>query len=1375
MVGNPSGTLVQYTPEGTPKAQIPPPPELEPDQQFYPTFVQWLENDIFLVCYASATGTSEDPLEVFVIQRQKTAFTYIRFFDPLDTMGVPGRSGTYRHFAGLRGWSPSSRHLGFILSGLATEIGVLHAGEDEDGQSRWEILMLDETARGVMPAAKGASDDTSALGLELDLTSKTPIRRGISGGEEQPDLPPPPRVLAYSQEGFVVSFNIEYDGVEGYPAMVEPQDLATASGGTSDQMDASSTPTPAPVSEPPKPSAFSGFGGTSGASAFGSSSSASAFGATSTPAKPAGFGASAFGQSTTPVPSPAFGTGSKPAAFGASAFGASNTGTTAPKPGGFGQSAFGQSSTPSAFGKTSTPSAFGQTNTPTPSAFGQSSTPSAFGHSATPSAFGQSSKPTAGSAFGTASPAVSPWGQPTKPATPSTPTVNPFAATASAGAFSQSSFGQHSKPADAKPAPANPFAVSTSGSAFGQSAFGQSSKPTTASTPSAPVSAFGQTSSPASTSLGFGAFGKPATGFSFGGANTKSEDKKEKPASPFGSGASAASAFGSGTAFGNSSFGSGSAFATKPQLTPSVKEPEDEKTAKSSFSGFGSTSSTPLSQSMTPSPSAESAKAAQDDFGLGGFASALDVGQTQQTGGVPGLEDSPPQSPIGQASKIPAGLEDSPPPSPPLLPKSMPTATQKPSASTGSSFIKPATAFSGATSGGFGAFGQNSKTATMNAFGANPKPAAFASSPSTPANPAAGSAFGQTSKPASTAFGQSSKPTSTPAFGASTAFASTKPLGFGSAASTPTAMGSISGGFGGFAAKPPSDSGSSEAKPAMGFAGFGGLAATGTNVFGSKAPSSESTKSSDSDIFGQKGVSAFGIADTGKNVFGISKDQPKKGVASASTTPPASTPPSTSPTVAPSVSVGKGEFDKPVKEEDRAVSPEGYHVPASDSTPATDKRTADEEPAIEPAPFPEGYDKLTISPTIDISQSEPDNTTAVEVPLPSPRDKHIETSTTPAGSSEDGSNDDGVLVQRPTDDVEEKAPIAELSKASPEPLLERSVEAEEEDEYEDDYEDENDYEDEEEGPSVDEEYDEEDQEEEEDADDDGENEQRHRRRSSSIAPEMSPIQEEASEIDSEEDELDPEGYDVSPTESTSPKATKTPKSPPLWFGKKASSETSTPSPDQPLFPTSVETQATPSPPAPSFVPIAAAQKLPPAFNFKHAARTSSPLSQHPPQTGDTDTPPGSPSGSAQEAKPATSGFNFFGSQPAAGEQPKSIFGSQPANAAKPTGLGLGRPPTAPGAQSGQKAPFSFFNQTAKPNSPFEPVAQASTPQAPTPTTPAPPEVQKSTDPATMIQRQPAPQSPHKPTDGQRTMSSLLERMIDDLLVDIDNVSNAELV
>jgi hypothetical protein len=45
----------------------------------------------------------------------------------------------------------------------------------------------------------------------------------------------------------------------------------------------------------------------------------------------------------------------------------------------------------------------------------------------------------------------------------------------------------------------------------------------------------------------------------------------------------------------------------------------------------------------------------------------------------------------------------------------------------------------------------------------------------------------------------------------------------------------------------------------------------------------------------------------------------------------------------------------------------------------------------------------------------------------------------------------------------------------------------------------------------------------------------------------------------------------------------------------------------------------------------------------------------------------------------------------------------------------------------------------------------------------------------MIQRQPAPQSPHKPTDGQRTMSSLLERMIDDLLVDIDNVSNAELV
>jgi len=76
VLGTKAGTIEQYTPDGTRKSRIPAPPELEPSE-YYPTFVRWLENDLFLACYARIEAEDpRDPLEVFIIQRTKQSITY---------------------------------------------------------------------------------------------------------------------------------------------------------------------------------------------------------------------------------------------------------------------------------------------------------------------------------------------------------------------------------------------------------------------------------------------------------------------------------------------------------------------------------------------------------------------------------------------------------------------------------------------------------------------------------------------------------------------------------------------------------------------------------------------------------------------------------------------------------------------------------------------------------------------------------------------------------------------------------------------------------------------------------------------------------------------------------------------------------------------------------------------------------------------------------------------------------------------------------------------------------------------------------------------------------------------------------------------------
>jgi len=1370
VVGTKSGNFEQYTPEGTPKAKLPPPPELE-ENQYYPTSVQWLENDLFLASYARHDGTPQDNLEVFIIQRTKQSITYTKFFDVLDTMGLPERSGQHRFFVDLKQWGTTSKHLSFFASGLATEVGLMHGAADDEG-TKWQLLFLDETARGVLPAAKKGviQEDTSVLAMEVDLAATKSIVRGMEGGEELPDLPPPPRLLVYSQEGLLVSFNVQYPDAGPYPGMTRPKELPESSdsdvvpGVKAEAEVQKPTEVPTPIAstqvETPKP-AFAGFGSVSSStpSAFGASTTpnksafgSSGFGQTSTPsfgqatfssttpastpAKPA-FGQSGFGSTTpfsTPAAKPAFGqsgfgssaptsTSAAKPAFGGSAFGGFESTTPSSTPAGkpaFGQSGFGAVASggtiPAAkptFGGTSIP-AFGQSSTPIPSGFGSTT-------------FGQSSKP----AFGSSTFGQSTFGKPAQPANPPTSPAStgtafgkpstPSVTTTFGAPSSDTSTGNAGSAA--KPSGTTGFgfaASSDNSSAFGQKVASPSEekqKPVTSTSSTSSAfgkTTFGQSAFGSASSSGFGssAFGKATASPStetksvfagFGSKSTPSPTGEvQSPFAGFGTKSSAAPASEAKSPFA----GFGAKTTTSP--SPEVKSPfsgfGSTKPASpavqegSTFGGFGSQTKTPSADVKSPSaafgaaPSESKSSAGsdsgQDGFGLGGFASML--GETTKTGTAPGLESPPASPPLGPMGKVTVpGLDDDTPPSSPP-----PTPSQ--ATSTGSSaFIKPATGFSGAVTNSFGAFGQSSKPS---AFGSSAKPAALSTPPSTTspfgqASTSSGTAFGQTSRPGSTstsafgqastssgsAFGQSSKPGSatTTTFGQTSspggsAFGqSSKPLGFGQS-STPKAagFGSISGGFGGFG------SGASTG-------GFGGFAAKapvqGQSIFGQKDDSTKPLGSNASSIFGQK-------KEEYTPVFG----------------------------------------QKSVSETASIVEAPKVETPPSKAAEAlTPEKKAEESVSVPPAVLPSGYDVSgpATAEVTTVKTPPVDVATASSVPLPPP-DSAAPIRLPPADSPEVTSKIEDVSSSSSQEVLVEHEEVPPQSHER-ETAAEYDHDGESQDSYEQDgydYEEEiegegqEDYDEDEEEYDEDE-YDEEDGYEDEDYDEDAEEEVEEeeeggemldRRSSVTVIPtEMSPIEEESPVEEDNEDGDEPSGKSGA-------------KSPPAWFAKTSSAETSPlsiadqggasaslfsrlgPAPT-PATPTSSDTQSTTT-----------ATKTAPAFNLKHAVRTNSPLGQ-PPQMAFT-------SSEASPAKMATS-FSFFGNAEKKPDDQKPLFG--PGAKSAGFGLGLGKP-SAPSAKSPVEEKPSFggfggFGQAAstipapvkeEPKSPFAGFGQSSVPAKP---------------------------------------------------------------
>lgn len=503
MLGRSDGTIEQYTPEGEKKAEIPLPPALLADGDYSPVSIAWLENDLLLVTYNTQVGSSSEPVndqKQYLVHRQPKAsppvFSFTLFEDILPPWGLE-RSGNFRNMAHIKNWGQRLRHLAFLSSAPAIDVSVLQGNATSNATEApvWDILRPDENARpGVpmqeIPQEGSLSDDTTVLGLAVDLTSQDPIHQEMEGGESQPDLPPAPRLLEYTSDGVLVVYNVINARDGRYEHMVKPQDMLTSSHTVATVSSTPSTPTSTAFGLSAKPVAA--FGSASGGAkpSFGFGNN------TSLPSVSAGFGAtSTFGAAIKPV------TGVGAPAFGATTFGASASSPAPNKPA-FGATAFGQPSAPAS-------------TTPAKTAFGTG-------------AFGSSSGGDA------ASPAAN---------------AKPASAFGASPAFGQSAFGASAKPAfGASPFGASPFGASAFGKPAGASPV-SSSKPSAtgfgfgSASPLVPTgtskstSAFGASSAFGAAS----AFGQPA----FGTVPAKAEQtpKDSQLSSPEGEAESKASPF----------------------------------------------------------------------------------------------------------------------------------------------------------------------------------------------------------------------------------------------------------------------------------------------------------------------------------------------------------------------------------------------------------------------------------------------------------------------------------------------------------------------------------------------------------------------------------------------------------------------------------------------------------------------------------------------------------------------------------------------------------------------------------------------------------------------------------------------------------------
>ena len=396
------GTGWQMTPGGEVKAVLPSVPGLE---NHFISSIVWVENNSFITTHTPVPSGDTNNESVFhaLTRDRDGAYQYMKLPDPVPPFGMESRAPPYFFHSMIRQYAPGIKDTVIFTNTCSSDIGLVCrfstalTGDPAVPADRWITANIGDDARRAQMPLSDESIDTSPVGMALDLSNKTNVKRPV-GGEEIEESPGPlPILMVLNHEGLLSAWNVIYNDAiergERYSGMI----VYITQGGSSQ----SAPQTPQQPASQRQPIQNVTSGPAFGVSSFGQSPVSSGngtFGQSPSLGSPNTFGKPATGAFGQPAASPAFGQPSSINTSGASAFGkppalwgstsGASPSTTIPTSG----AAFGQPSalgTRPAFGQPATlggqpafgrPAAFG-----VQPAFGQ---PAPLGSATTAPAFG---------------------------------------------------------------------------------------------------------------------------------------------------------------------------------------------------------------------------------------------------------------------------------------------------------------------------------------------------------------------------------------------------------------------------------------------------------------------------------------------------------------------------------------------------------------------------------------------------------------------------------------------------------------------------------------------------------------------------------------------------------------------------------------------------------------------------------------------------------------------------------------------------------------------------------------------------------------------------------------------------------------------------
>lgn len=319
VAGLSDGNVVQMTPDGAEKAQIPKPSTFG---DVHVSSISWLENHVFLVVYTQNSG--EPPASEFCIITRRTpsgqpqSFETRKLVDPVLPFG--NEKAPHHTVLRLRDYPPNIQDMLIVASTAHDGIGLLTRSKaplasDVPAEAITNVFttteFTDDSKRAEVPSDPTDYSPTYPIGVSLDLSSKETVYRPIPQDEEFEQSPGPlPALWALNYSGVLSAWWVVYNDAirEGktYPGMAVAEGQSTAQ----------------PAAPAAAPSAF---GSQAASSPFGGSS---AFGTTAPAlAAPTGasspFGGAAAASSTPTFGAPSFGAPSAIGAQPGAAFGQS--------------------------------------------------------------------------------------------------------------------------------------------------------------------------------------------------------------------------------------------------------------------------------------------------------------------------------------------------------------------------------------------------------------------------------------------------------------------------------------------------------------------------------------------------------------------------------------------------------------------------------------------------------------------------------------------------------------------------------------------------------------------------------------------------------------------------------------------------------------------------------------------------------------------------------------------------------------------------------------------------------------------------------------------------------------------------------------------